>query len=287
MGGTTIEKKASSVIRGLVKPTPSARVPGGEEVLVAGKVVPDFWKTTEGKPTVVLVDSFQNSTLVRNADENIREIDVSSGEISATAYEANGADVKRINSDNSKNGVSLALKSLISYIKRTGDKPKLVQISNPLPGRSDLDVNYWSIANVSTDKKVAQLKELERAKVEKAKESGFARSVPLSVTDNMATVDSIEELVKDGVPVIVDAGDAGKESVNMFSVAKGVKTVGAKANDGKPAEYSGNNRFVNEWETPFGVTKGNEGYEITDTPDDRLPITSLATTKFGISLLKK
>lgn len=279
MGGLQIAENGAGVLKGLIKPKPSARITTISQQ-------PDFWKT-EGQPTVVLVDSFKD----------VMGLPVSPGEMSATAYESTGANVKRVDSENSANGISLALKSLLSHIKKTGDKPKLVQISNAIQGRDDISNNFWGPIGISEilGRKITNLKELTPDDIAKLRQAEKAKVItrqqnttnPLFVTDNMSTVESIEELVREDVPVIVDAGNNGPEGLNMFSIAKGAKSAGSLDNTGKSAEYSGNNPFVKNSETPFGIKQGTNGYEITDDPDKRIPLTSLSATKFGLQLLQK
>lgn len=91
------------------------------------------------------------------------------------------------------------------------------------------------------------LKEMKNIKLDKLPELsglGFLKRGQKSYLQDTIT---LLEQIAQKTPIYLSAGNDGKDCLNLFSLAKGVTTVGATDTEPGVAEYSGKNGFVRKW----------------------------------------
>ncbi|MEI8388677.1 MAG: S8 family serine peptidase [bacterium] len=106
-------------------------------------------------------------------------------------------------------------------------------------------------------------------------------------------MESIEKITSGGIPFYVAAGNEGVNSVNLYSFAKGVTTVGALKEDRKTKTgYTVDNSLVSQWEQgdyPIDEVKDKNGkligYDINGDKKSEILAKDTSSNKSFLSLL--
>lgn len=213
---------------------------------------------------IALLDDFTNKSIYIDADDTP---DLPHGEVVKRFIQEGAPNAKieifkmTASSDGSIRAadVNRALDKVLEQIDK-GEKYDALNISAG---------NYLSFAEVSKELG----KSITPANLEQnsgsIKQLLFKQNTGERGIQLKAEFDKIEKISSKGVPIYMAAGNQGRDYFNMYSLAKGVRSVGSLESNGKKADFSADNQLVTKWvQGVFNITetydsKGKAGFDFT------------------------
>lgn len=198
-----------------------------------------YGKSKNSHKTVAIVDNFEAITEDIDGDGIP---DVSHGEVVENFLRSANPDVEVIRYDVSENkktkggSAKKIKKSFEDIAKRIKNGEKIDGVNLSMGNTEKIStLNRWikgKINNNNIDKK----------------EDAIRDSLYWKMNGIESTLESIEKVTAEGVPVYTGAGNDGAEYYNTFGLAKGVTQVGSTTQSGNPYLNSGDNSDVKRWE---------------------------------------
>ncbi|MFA6989147.1 MAG: hypothetical protein WC197_03665 [Candidatus Gastranaerophilaceae bacterium] len=182
----------------------------------------------------------------------------------------------RIKSDRSYNKKTIeAVNTSLSINMSFKDLTDLVRekLSNSEITPDNIKAHSEKLRNLLTDEKEWPNSEIR-----------FDKKV-INVKDLKDLLEALESITKLGIPVFTAAGNEKSDHFSLFSLAKGVTTVGALDSDGKAAKYSASHSLVSAYEDGSlhikPVKNGDYimGFSVLNGNDIDIPVKMIAGCK--------
>lgn len=221
------------------------------------------------KLNIVIIGDYANKKVCVDPYDNIP--DISNGEVAELFIKAQDPNINIIRmgkvkpiTEKGKAGFDSkgSLKELDNYVK-SGAKIDTVDFS-----ATEIDTTFESLSNVLNKKITKENVNKYRNEIREL----ISNDDSPEMKDLNEKLKYIEDVTSKGISFYVAAGDSGPEHFNLYTVAKGVTTVGASD------YYSNNNSLVQKYEQSVHSIKQIKdrdgkitGYNITGNNESEIP----------------